>query len=193
MVKITKVYTKTGDAGKTSLTVGKAIGKESTHVEVIGNLDELNSFLGFATESLSSIKILLNLQKKLIRIQNELFDLGSQIAVLPENRRTDTPGITEQDVTTLEAEIDAMNRELPTLRSFILPGGGENASRLHLARTVCRRTERSLVTLNLEKKYLALEIKYLNRLSDWLFVAARFSAHKLGIKEQLWEPGRREY
>lgn len=193
MVRITKVYTKKGDKGETSIAAGKKLNKGCPQIEVIGNLDELNAFLGFAAEALLPIHQLDDLQKKVTRIQNELFDLGSKIAVLPEDRRPDTPGITEQDVTKLETEITEMNTHLPYLKSFILPKGGECASRLHLARTVCRRTERSLVIFNAEENAFSTEIKYLNRLSDWLFVAARFTTHQLKIVEQLWEPGRRDY
>lgn len=188
MVRITKVYTKTGDQGVTKLAGGKSVCKTSRYASTLGSLDELNAFLGFAAAALHEEKQLHPLQEKITRIQNELFDLGAQIAVLPAERRSDTPAVKEKNITYLEQEIDVMNGNLPTLKSFILPQGGEAITRLHLARTVCRRTEREVLLLHQQEKYYALELKYLNRLSDWLFVAARTAARLLTTPEILWNP-----
>ncbi len=191
MVRITKVYTKTGDAGKTRLAGGQEIAKNAARIEAFGTVDELNAFLGWAVQGLSSEDQLPELQKRMMRIQNELFDLGSQLAVLAEDRREGTPVIISSDVERLESEIDDMNDDLPPLKSFILPGGGELATRLHISRTVCRRAERQLVRL-LEKETLdGTELPYLNRLSDWLFVASRYVSWQTGNDEFLWKPGER--
>ena len=191
MVRITKVYTKTGDAGKTRLAGGQEIAKTAERIEAYGTVDELNAFLGWAVQSLSNQDQLTDLQQQLLRIQNELFDLGSQLAVLPEDRREGTPVIQEADVTRLEGEIDIMNDDLPALKSFILPGGGEVSTRLHIARTVCRRAERQLVRLAETEALDGTELPYLNRLSDWLFVASRYAAWQTGQPELLWKPNQR--
>lgn len=193
MVKITKVYTKKGDKGKTQLAGAKRATKTSPRVQALGDIDELNSFLGLIIPQLTTDKNFSDLHNKILRIQNTLFDLGAQLAVPPKKRRPDTPKLQENDAKTLENEIDAMNAELTPLKSFILPGENEISARLHLARVVCRRTERSLAKLNEEEKLDGTEIPFLNRLSDWLFVAARFVNFKLGGKELLWEPGKRNY
>lgn len=190
MVKITKVYTKQGDHGDTQLAAGKKISKTALRIEAIGCLDELNAITGFAAASLVDPK-LKTLQQQLLQIQNQLFDLGAQLAVLPEDQRMNTPKITETDITQLETEIDNMNSILPALNSFILPGGGESSCRLHLARTVCRRAERIIVKLYHDENLVGIEIKYLNRLSDWFFVAARYAASQLNIQEFLWQPNKR--
>lgn len=192
MVRITKVYTRSGDKGITHLAGGQEVAKTSRRIEAYGTVDELNAFLGFAAESLRDVSVLSRLQKQIFRIQNELFDLGSQLAVLPEDRRPGTPQIQQSDVQRLEAEIEEMNRCLPTLESFVLPGGGEISARLHLARTVCRRAERELLRLAQNEKLDGIEEPYLNRLSDWLFVAARYAALKTKNQENLWQPGKRE-
>ena len=138
-------------------------------------------------ESLRNQKALSRLRERILRIQNELFNLGSQLAVLKEDRRKDTPVIQTGNVNMLESEIDEMNANLPHLKSFILPGGGEVSARLHLARTICRRVERDALRLSESEPLDGTEIPYLNRLSDWLFVAARFSARQVGIEETLWK------
>lgn len=188
MVRLTKIYTKTGDKGTTSLASNIRISKNSLRIGAIGDLDELNSFLGFSAATFSQYSSLDALKEKIIRIQNELFNLGSQLAVLQEKRRTNTPIIHQKDITKLENEIDEMNKTLPTLASFVLPGGCEIAARLHLARTICRRAERSLIALAKKEKLNGVEIPYLNRLSDWLFVAARYVNTKLNVNEILWQP-----
>jgi cob(I)alamin adenosyltransferase len=191
MVRITKVYTKTGDKGSTHLAGGRKVSKISPRIEAYGGVDELNAQLGMAGESLKNIPQLQKLRERIFRIQNELFDLGSQLAVLPEDRRENTPHIKATDIERLESEIDEMNAQLPILESFVLPGGGEISSRLHVARTVCRRVEREVIRLAKEESLHGSETPYLNRLSDWLFVASRFAALKTANSETLWKPGKR--
>ncbi len=191
MVRITKVYTKTGDKGMTRLAGGQAISKADLRIESYGTVDELNAWLGIAAELLREDDPG-KLRAPILRIQNELFDLGSQLAVLPEDRRENTPVITSKDIETLEAEIDEMNNDLPMLKSFILPGGGMASAYLHVARTVCRRAERLLVRLEAAEALDGTEMIYLNRLSDWFFVASRYAAMHAGIAETLWQPGGNE-
>ncbi len=189
MVRITKVYTKTGDGGMTRLAGGQIVKKISPRIEAYGSVDELNAQMGMVAESLRGGEGKQDdLRKKILRIQHHLFDLGSQLAVLPEDRRENTPVIRPGDVTELEAEIDEMNRALPPLTSFILPGGGETAARLHVARTVCRRAERDILRLAENEPLDGTEIPFMNRLSDWLFVAARYVAHLENVAETLWQP-----
>ena len=189
MVRITKVYTRQGDGGMTSLAGGERIHKTAPRIEAYGEIDELNSWMGMAAEAMRGEAPLATLLDRVLRVQNELFDLGAQLAVLPRDRRPDTPAITPGQVERLESEIDEMNAAVGPLRSFILPGGGEVAVRLHLARTVCRRAERALLRLAAAEPLDGTEVPYLNRLSDWLFVASRHAGSKLGIAEALWRPG----
>lgn len=192
MVRITRVYTKTGDKGKTRLAGGQEVSKSAQRIEAYGTVDELNAILGLVAEALRDTSTALeSLHQQILRIQNELFDLGSQLAVLPQDRREGTPVICNADIERLEQEMDAMNQLLPSLTSFILPGGGEISARLHIARTVCRRAEREVIRLGDAETLDGSEIPYLNRLSDWLFVAGRFAAHHAGIPETLWQPGKR--
>lgn len=191
MVRITKVYTRTGDQGMTRLAGGQQVSKCSERIEAYGTVDELNAHLGVLAESLRQVPHLETLQKQVLRIQNELFDLGSQLAVLKEDRRENTPLIRFTEVEQLEREIDAMNAALPPLQSFILPGGGAVSAQFHVARTVCRRAEREVIRLAEKEPLDGPEIPYLNRLSDWLFVAGRFAALKTGAEETLWNPGQR--
>ncbi len=192
MVRITKVYTRKGDRGMTRLAGGHAVRKTSARIRAYGGVDELSSFLGFAVEGCRGEAALEPLRGRLARIQNELFDLGSQLAVLAPDRRPDTPVVREADVRRLEREIDEMNAELEPLRSFVLPGGGESAARLHLARAACRRVEIGVLTLGEAEALDGIEVPYLNRLADWLFVAARWAAARLGHPEVLWRPGERD-
>lgn len=187
MVRITKVYTKKGDKGMTQLAGGQQVSKTSARIEAYGGIDELNAALGLVVESLRDQLSSAQLRERMLRIQNELFNLGAQLAVLPEDRRKNTPMIRKENISLLEREIDEMNETLPHLTSFILPGGGETAARLHLTRTVCRRVERGTLRLSENEPLDGTEIPYLNRLSDWLFVAARFAAAQTGIDETLWK------
>lgn len=187
MVRITRVYTRKGDKGQTSVVGQKNLLKDSARIVALGMLDELNSFLGFAMCTMPASLSMMHTQTT--RIQNELFELGAQLAVV--NTKNSEPHITLQDIVKLEEEIDDMNSVLTTLESFVLPGGHELAARLHICRTICRRAERSIVALAEHDTLPGHEIMYLNRLGDWLFVAARFSNQHLNYKEALWEPRRR--
>ncbi|MCK5075567.1 MAG: cob(I)yrinic acid a,c-diamide adenosyltransferase [Calditrichia bacterium] len=187
-MNINKVYTKKGDAGNTCLAGGQRVSKADKRIKAYGNVDELNAVLGIIVESINNKgDELAWIEKKFLRIQNELFNLGAQLSVLTENRRENTPVITEKEIAVLEEEIDDFNSELPPLKSFILPGGGEVSAHIHFARTVCRRAERGIVELGENEKLDGTEISYINRLSDWLFVISRFISKKLNIKENYWQ------
>ena len=186
MVRITKVYTRQGDQGTTRLAGGQEILKTSERIEAYGTVDELNACIGLIAESLRSQESLSSLRTQLLRIQNELFNLGSQLAVLPQDRRPGTPTIRQDNIDQLETEMDTMNESLEDLSSFILPGGGEISARTHLARCICRRAERQTLRVSDGHSLDGTEIPYLNRLSDWLFVAGRYIAHEQGFKETLW-------
>jgi len=190
-IRITKVYTKAGDGGDTHLAGGQKRAKTDPRIEAYGTVDELNATLGLAAVTAAAVPATAELGRKLERIQNELFDLGSMLAVLPEDRVPQMATVTAADIGRLEAEIDAMNDSLPTLKSFVLPGGGELGARLHLARTVCRRAERRALSLHAIEAQDETLVPYLNRLSDWLFVASRHAAASLGVAEVLWHPGDR--
>jgi cob(I)alamin adenosyltransferase len=181
-----KIYTKTGDKGKTSLIGGTKVYKSHLRIEAYGTVDELNSFVGLCLDHLKSS----NISNVLAEIQDRLFTIGSALACDPEKEtKLKIPDLHESDVVLLEKEIDKMNETLPVMKSFILPGGHVTVSTLHVARTVCRRAERCCVKM--EKKEMEIEsriIKYLNRLSDYLFVLARFAAHQLGSEEIPWKP-----
>mgnify|MGYP001403994450 FL=1 len=181
MVKLDKIYTKGGDKGKTSLVGGSRVSKSNDIIDAIGNVDELNALLGLAVCDLKKpfISILKN-------IQNDLFDIGADIAT-PINKKGTVLRINKNYIFYLEKEIDKINNNLPTLNSFILPGGSKISSIIHLARTVNRRCERSVVKLNEKQKVNIEVLKYLNRLSDYLFVLAR----ALNKKEVLWKPLRK--
>ena len=187
MVKLTKIYTRTGDKGMTHLAGGHRVSKVSDRITAIGDVDELNAQIGFVIAACHDEE-LKKIVQQLKQIQNELFNLGSQLAVLHEDRRQNTPVIKLENIARLEEEIDEMNEALPSLMSFILPGGGEVGTRLHLARAVCRRAERTLLKLAQQAPLDNVELPYLNRLSDWLFVAARFVSKLTHHSEQLWQP-----
>jgi cob(I)alamin adenosyltransferase len=187
MVEINKVYTRTGDQGETDLAgIGHRQTKNSARIHTIGDVDELNSALGLAIAAMTQDS-LNTFKEQSHKIQHALFNLGSQLAVLPEDRQDNTPVVTQADTLWLETDIDRMNAYLTPLRSFILPGGGETAARLHMARSICRRAERSLVTLAQQDTLDGTELAFLNRLSDWLFVAARHANQAEKIKEPLWQ------
>ena len=181
-----KIYTKTGDKGKTSLIGGTKVYKSNLRIESYGTIDELNSFVGLCLDHLKSH----NIPNVLAEIQDRLFTIGSALACDPEKEtKLKIPDLHEADVVLLEKEIDRMNEVLPAMKSFILPGGHLAVSSLHIARTVCRRAERCCIKM--QKKEMEVEdlvIKYLNRLSDYLFVLARFAAHQLNVKEIPWKP-----
>ncbi len=176
-----KIYTKTGDSGSTGLVGGERISKTSPRISAIGEVDELNAALGVAI-SASSDPELLALGRS---IQNRLFDLGSELAT-PDVERYGLPKISDDDVFELESSIDSQTASLPPLRQFILPGGTSTSAFLHLARCVCRRAERAVLTLNEEEPVRSEITRYLNRLSDWLFVAARTSNALSNVPDVAW-------
>jgi cob(I)alamin adenosyltransferase len=179
-----KVYTKTGDKGQTSLIGGTRVPKHHIRIESYGTVDELNSYIGLIRDQ----QIDNNSKKMLIEIQDRLFTIGSSLASDPEKSKMKIPDLKEEDVTLLENEIDKMNEILPEMRSFVLPGGHTTVSYCHIARCVCRRAERQTIHLS-ENSFVAdLVIKYLNRLSDYLFVLSRKLTHDLNAEEIPWKP-----
>jgi cob(I)alamin adenosyltransferase len=170
-VRLTRIYTRGGDKGETSLGDGSRISKLDPRVAALGDVDELNSLLGLAGG--------------LDRVQNELFDVGADLAV-PYVGNEDRLRITQDAIERLEQEIDAANEALPELKSFVLPGGSERAARLFFARAVCRRAERTVLSVSDTSPLAAV---YLNRLSDLLFVLARAANVEAGVDEPLWRPG----
>jgi cob(I)alamin adenosyltransferase len=191
MVRLNRIYTKAGDAGLTRLVGGQKVGKDSLRIEAYGTVDELMAAIGLARTALAEPHVppgAAELGAVLQRIQNELFNVGSDLATLPEDRHPRQPVIETRHVEALEKQIDEWNADLPELRSFVLPGGGWVASYLHLARTICRRAERLVVRLAASEAVSAAVIPYLNRLSDALFVASRHAARIYGQPEPLWEP-----
>lgn len=181
-----KIYTKTGDQGKTGLIGGTRIPKSHIRIEAYGTVDELNSWIGCLFDQLtdSDIKSLLK------EIQDRLFTLGSSLACDPnKNTKMEIPDLREEDILRLEHEIDRMNEHLPELKNFVLPGGHLLASQCHVARCVCRRAERICVAILEEGQFVDSKvIQYLNRLSDYLFVLSRFVLHNLGGVEVTWTP-----
>jgi cob(I)alamin adenosyltransferase len=182
---INRVYTRTGDHGETALAGGQRVPKDSLRIEAYGTVDELNSFVGAARCSAEGAGILPQI---LLRVQHELFNLGSILATLPEDVHPKQARITAAEVTRLEAEMDQMNSELSPLRSFVLPGGSRLNAELHICRTVCRRAERVCVALSRVEPVPDDAVRYLNRLSDAFFVWSRWASHFAGIDETLWRP-----
>ena len=177
--RLTRIYTRTGDDGSTGLGDGTRVSKDHGRVESMGDVDELNSIIGLlCTETLPPA-----IQRLLTRIQHDLFDLGAELCI-PGHRV-----IPETRVGELEVEIDGFNSQLAPLKDFILPGGSRAAALCHMARTVCRRAERRLVTLHLEQPLAPTALHYLNRLSDLLFVLARHLNREAGVPDVLWQPG----
>ena len=191
MVRLNRIYTKAGDGGDTRLVGGQKVRKDALRIEAYGTVDELSACIGIARAALGAANAPAgadDLGRVLTRIQNELFNLGSDLATLPADRRPQQPVIEARHVTALEREIDDWNASLPELRSFVLPGGGVVASYLHLARTVCRRAERLIVRLRDAEPIGDQALPYINRLSDALFVMSRHAARLYGEPEPLWEP-----
>lgn len=177
-----KIYTKTGDAGETSLFGGQRLPKHDTRIEAYGTVDELNASVGYLYE----LTGLDDAKKVLLGVQNKLFNIGSVLAADP-SKSFDLPSVAEGDVEVLEREIDRMDEEIPPLKQFILPGGHPHAAYAHVARTVCRRAERRVVALSVDAHVAPLVIRYLNRLSDYLFTLARYITHVEGGMERKWE------
>jgi cob(I)alamin adenosyltransferase len=185
---LNRIYTRQGDAGQTSLVGGQRLAKDALRIECYGTVDELNAFLGIAGVSASEDGRLASLAAILRRVQHELFNLGSILATLPEDVHPRQPRITDSEIRRLEAEIDRMNENLPELRSFVLPGGCRINAELHVCRTICRRAERIAVSLAAAEEMPPEAIRYLNRLSDALFVWSRWASRALEAPEVLWEP-----
>ena len=183
---INRVYTRRGDAGQTLLAGGQRVSKNSPRIAAYGTVDELNSFIGLARVSCDENPALAELAGILLRVQHELFNLGSILATLPEDVHPRQARITEAEIDRLEAEMDRMNAALEPLRSFVLPGGSRINAELHVCRTVCRRAERQAVALEAAAPPEA--VRYLNRLGDALFVWSRWASRASGAPETLWEP-----
>jgi cob(I)alamin adenosyltransferase len=182
-VRLTRIYTRAGDAGETSLGEGSRVAKTDLRIEAYGTVDELNSVLGLALSG----RLPDELRPWLEQVQNDLFDLGADLSVPLEDAKRERLRVTRSQVERLEELCDLVNEQLEPLRSFVLPGGTEAAARLHLARTVCRRAERRAVALAEEQGANPEALAYLNRLSDLLFILAR--AANSGSQEPLWRPG----
>jgi len=179
-----KIYTKRGDSGQTSLFRGGRVGKDDVRVDAYGQVDELNAVLGFAlAQGLPS-----PLSSRVERVQVELFDLGADLATPVQGDEAEVTHFPEAPIERLEAEIDQWSATLPPLRHFILPGGARGGAALQLARAVCRRAERSAVRLSRSASLNPFVLRYLNRLSDWLFVAARVANQAAGQTETRWFP-----
>ena len=183
MVKLNKIYTKIGDKGSTQLGDGKMVNKDSLRVDAYGSVDEANATIG-----LSILRTNIKIKKILKIVQNDLFDLGADLCI-PDKKNTQKLKITKDRVDYIEEKIDNFNKELSSLNSFILPGGSESSTYLHIARTVTRRAERKIVALSKKERINPITIIYLNRLSDLLFVLARYTNNK-GKKDILWKPGK---
>jgi len=190
-MRLTKIYTRTGDAGKTRLAGGQEVWKDSLRVEAYGTVDELNAVLGLArvfnADAPGDTRVSATLDEHLRWIQNKLFDAGSLLATAPGQVFRNMPSINSGDVARLEHLIDECQKELSPLKEFILPGGGKVSGFVHQARTVCRRAERVCIKLAHEETVDPHIIQFLNRLSDTLFVVARWIAKKQGEGEFLWE------
>jgi cob(I)alamin adenosyltransferase len=189
---INRVYTRQGDGGETGLAGGQRVPKDGPRIEAYGTVDELNAFIGAArvtTEALAAAEpALAPLAAILLRVEHELFNLGSILATLSEDVHPKQARVTDAEVAQLEAEMDLMNADLPPLRSFVLPGGSRLNAELHICRTVCRRAERVTVTLARTESVPPEAVRYLNRLSDALFVWSRWASHVACAPETLWQP-----
>lgn len=195
-IRITRVYTRSGDRGDTGLVGGQRVPKDSPRIEAYGTIDELNSIVGLARvfneEKLTEDEAHAFLNEVLRQIQQELFDLGAELATPPDYAHPPGFRVREPEIKTLERIMDQCQKELKPLPSFILPGGGRIAAYLHQCRTVCRRAEREILRLARVEKVDECVIKYVNRLSDLFFVLARWIAARSGEKEYLWERGIKE-
>ncbi|MCB2206530.1 cob(I)yrinic acid a,c-diamide adenosyltransferase [bacterium] len=178
-----KIYTRTGDQGKTALFGGRRVGKDSARIDAYGTVDELNALLGFARASAVHETV----HGLIVALQHELFTLGADLATPLDSENVSVPRIEQQHIDTMEQRIDGLEEELEPIRFFILPGGTETAARLHMARTVCRRAERLLVHLSTLEDINELDLQYVNRLSDFLFVLARYANHTAGQKDLHWQ------
>jgi len=178
-----KIYTRTGDEGTTSLIGGKRVSKSDVRIDAYGTIDELNACIGLLKDQ----PVNEPLQEFLKEIQDRLFTIGSSLAADPEKSVLKIPDIRPSDIDVVEDKIDQMNEELAPLHAFILPGGHQSISFGHITRTVCRRAERSVILLSKDEFVADLIVKYLNRLSDYLFTLCRWMHHKLNVEEQTWK------
>jgi len=193
-MRLTKIYTKIGDKGSTMLASGKKIAKSHPRIEAYGTVDELNAFCGLLVDKLSHSREanFESLLSSLNKIQHELFDIGGELSTPLEHLDPTRQQVVDaESVHRLEREIDSMNEALPPLKNFVLPGGHELNSLAHIARTVCRRAERVAVSLSEADSIRTEPLIYLNRLSDWFFVAGRFISKQLGAEETLWSQNSR--
>jgi cob(I)alamin adenosyltransferase len=181
---MSKIYTKTGDNGSTSLVGGTRLPKDHIKIEAFGSVDELNAWIGV----LSDVSENESRKSFLKEIQDRLFTIGSTLASEEEYNKSKLPELYESDIEVLENAMDEYNEEIPPLRSFVLPGGHTLVSQTHVARTVCRRAERHVIRLSHEEAVEPLIIKYLNRLSDYLFVLSRKITHEQKTEEVAWRP-----
>jgi cob(I)alamin adenosyltransferase len=179
-----KIYTKTGDTGSTSLFGGRRVSKADLRIDTYGTVDELNSYIGLLRDQ----EVNGTRKEVLVEIQDRLFTIGSILATEPGKTKVKIPALAEADIQLLEIEIDTMESTLPAMTSFVLPGGHESVSFCHIARTVCRRAERLAVALHASEPINELVIKYLNRLSDYLFVLSRKMSKELNAEETPWKP-----
>ena len=179
-----KIYTKTGDKGQTGLLGGTRVPKHHIRIEAYGTVDEFNSWVGLLRDSIADEHV----KEILIHTQDRLFTIGSSLASDPEKSKVKIPHISEEDITMLEKEIDAMDAVLPEMKSFVLPGGHVTVSNCHIARCVCRRAERRVNHLAEVDKVDEIIVRYLNRLSDYLFMLARKLTHDLKATEVPWKP-----
>ncbi len=181
-----KIYTRTGDKGITSLIGGKKVSKSAARIESYGDVDELNAYIGL----LGDLDLNSGRRAILREIQDRLFTIGANLALAPDKNSSRIPDLFEEDISLLESQIDEMQERVAPLRSFILPGGHQYVSFGHLARTVCRRAERAVVRLSETEPVDEIVIRYLNRLSDYLFVMTRVMSAELGVEEICWTPRR---
>jgi cob(I)alamin adenosyltransferase len=180
-----KIYTKAGDDGSTGLIGGRRVSKSDARIECVGTVDELNAVVGWVAASAEDLPG--DLAGKLRCVQNELFVIGAQLACPDDQPPAHLPSLEESSTGRLEMEMDAATEDLEPLRNFILPGGSEASARLHMARAVCRRAERVVVTFSHDRPVSPNVLAYLNRLSDWLFVLARWANFRSGVEDAKWE------
>ena len=187
-----KIYTKTGDKGTTSLVGGKRVSKSHPRLETYGGLDELNASLGVALSHISKSSTKKDCWQLLFKVQHQLFNMGSRLACEDPEMLNHLPTVSEALITDMENLMDEMNTQLPELKQFILPGGSSAAAHLHFSRTLCRRVERRLVSFYQQQTESAvaaqtIEVQFLNRLSDYLFVAARYANSLEGLNDVFWQ------
>ena len=192
-IRLSKIYTKTGDKGSTLLATGERVLKSNVRIEAYGTVDELNSVVGMLRDTIAADSRMSDLVEMLAKIQNELFDIGGELSVpldVLDTKRQQV--VTMDDVVRLEKEMDLFNEKLPALENFVIPGGHIANSTAHLVRTVCRRTERAIVRMS-EQDAVRDEIRiYLNRLGDWFFVLSRELSRRLAVAEVLWAQNKKK-